>query len=202
MRKQTAAFFDIGGTLMKGYMYNQFPRYLVETERGLFEPSTQRLITEVVEEYKAGIIPYGETVIEVPRLYAHGMRGQPVRTIMGEAFNFVHGNGTTLLFNYAEDLIRLMGKNVDRTIVISGCPYEPASQLCRILRIDEHHTSTLETENDRFTGTMKRNMVVRESKTATFNDIKDEIESIETVFDAKWPRPIDSTGVVNMTRKK
>ena len=33
-------------------------------------------------------------------------------------------------------------------------------------------------------------------------DIKDEIESMETVFDAKWPTPIDSTGVQNMTRKK
>ena len=33
-------------------------------------------------------------------------------------------------------------------------------------------------------------------------DIKDEIESIQTVFDAKWPAPIDSTGIGNMTRKK
>ena len=33
-------------------------------------------------------------------------------------------------------------------------------------------------------------------------DIKDKVESIQTVFDAKWPRPIDSIGVGNMTRKK
>lgn len=33
-------------------------------------------------------------------------------------------------------------------------------------------------------------------------DIKDEIESIETLFDAKWPRPIDATSVENMTHKK
>lgn len=34
------------------------------------------------------------------------------------------------------------------------------------------------------------------------SDIKYEVESMETVFDAKWPRPIDAAGVENMTRKK
>jgi len=34
------------------------------------------------------------------------------------------------------------------------------------------------------------------------DDIKEEVESMETIFDAKWPTPIDSKGVQNMTRKK
>ena len=33
-------------------------------------------------------------------------------------------------------------------------------------------------------------------------DIKNKVASMETVFDAKWPTPIDLDGVVNMTKKK
>jgi hypothetical protein len=33
-------------------------------------------------------------------------------------------------------------------------------------------------------------------------DIRDEVESMETVFDAEWSMPIDVDGVKNMTRKK
>lgn len=33
-------------------------------------------------------------------------------------------------------------------------------------------------------------------------DIRDEVESIQTIFDAKWPTPLNAAGVQNMTKEK
>ena len=48
----------------------------------------------------------------------------------------------------------------------------------------------------------KRYKQLHEELRQRVDDIRGEVESIETVFDAKWSTPIDADGVKNMTREK
>jgi hypothetical protein len=48
----------------------------------------------------------------------------------------------------------------------------------------------------------KRYLELHEQLKQRVADIRDEVESMETVFDAEWSTPIDADGVKNMTRKK
>ena len=48
----------------------------------------------------------------------------------------------------------------------------------------------------------KRYLELHEELKQRVAEIRDEVESMETVFDAKWSRPIDADGVKDMTREK
>ena len=65
-------FFDIDGTLLRGFIIQEFPRFLVVN--GFIETKYSKQIDDVAFNYSSGRITYREAAEVVPSIYASAVR--------------------------------------------------------------------------------------------------------------------------------
>jgi HAD superfamily hydrolase (TIGR01490 family) len=156
-----ASFFDIDGTLIKGFMISEFPRQL--SERGIFDKKLFLEIENWIKMYRENKATYRKMALEIPKIYSKGMKGLKERDVRSEARKFVKVYVKKFIQPYTRDLVKLM-KNYGMTIGISGSPIEVVGLVGRMFNFDITYGSELEIKDEIYTGRMRQNMIIKETK--------------------------------------
>jgi HAD superfamily phosphoserine phosphatase-like hydrolase len=91
------------------------------------------------------------------------MEGLKERDVRSEARKFVKVYVKKFIQPYTRDLVKLM-KNYGMTIGISGSPIEVVSLVGRMFNFDITYGSELEIKDEIYTGRMRQNMIIKETK--------------------------------------
>jgi HAD superfamily hydrolase (TIGR01490 family) len=156
-----ASFFDLDGTLVKGSMLLEFSRYL--TKKGLFRKEIFEKIDNCFKLCLENKMNYRDLVLTIPGLYSNIVRNLEVEVIRKEANNFIYSYTKEFLQPYTKELVKLM-KGYGITIGISGSPFEVVDHLRKILDFDIVYGTTVEIADGIYTGKIKQNMAIKETK--------------------------------------
>lgn len=165
--KRKAAFFDIDGTLVKGFIICAFPEYL--SKNGFFDHESNKRIRELLLQYKKGEIDASVAALEIPKEYALGIKGQSKEKISALAASFMQEYKKNVL-SYAKPLVDLMNANDFLTIAVSGSPIEVIEKL-DFLGFKEFYGSEMSVESGIYDGKIKSNLVLTENKNRVFQEI-------------------------------
>ena len=111
---KSAAFFDVDGTLVNGFLLIEFARYL--NERNLFPLNMVRKLDEEDNRFRSPRLPTSlEQELEdfenfaglLLKIYGEGIRGRSKYQIFEEAGKFI-GSKSNDRFIYTKPLIRLV----------------------------------------------------------------------------------------------
>lgn len=160
-RPRSAAFFDVDGTLLRGFIIQAFPRYLAD--RDLFPRTAADEVDRVVEAYEQDRIAYRQAAERVPRLVASGLKDQAVAEIEASARGFMAGYVPEHEYGYARPLVQWLRERVDLTFAVSGSPIEPVRQLASF-GFDELYGTLFEQKAGVYTGRVALNLILSESK--------------------------------------
>ncbi len=165
--KKKAAFFDIDGTLINGFIICDFPEYLVK--KGFFDPEAHKNIQTLLLEYKNGEIEPTVASHEIPIEYALGLKGQNKEKIGVLAARFMSEYKNNV-FQYSKQLVNLMNKNGFMTIGMSGSPIEVIEEL-DFLGFKKLYGSEMSTTSGTYDGNIKTNLVILENKKKLFQSL-------------------------------
>ncbi len=166
-----------------------------------FDPSGESIFHSLAVKVKTdlGLINPGIEFTAIPVLFGNGYEDivshYPTYTLSTNKQNKLNkawiDKGKTLgvELNVVENKAELL----ESAILKSVAP-EVAEELSRHRWKKEKEEAMLASD--------KRYKQLHEQLRQRVADIRDEIESMETVFDAKWSTPIDVDGVKNMTREE
>ena len=188
--KVKAAFFDIDGTLLRGFLICSFSEYL--SKKGFFYSQENENIQQALHLYSAGRLSASDAAREIPNRYALGIKGKKKEKISELAKKFVLGYKENI-FSYAEELVNLMNRNGFTTIAISGSPIEVVEKL-DFLGFKHIYGTEYSTRDGVYDGKIKNNLVVRETKTNLFSKIVLEknidLKESYAFGDTEWDLPM------------
>jgi len=118
--RRRCAFFDVDGTLLRGFIIQEFLKYL--KQQGVIDFQYPDLIDQVISNYFSGEITYREASEIVPTLYALSITGLKRRTIKIHAKMFMDRYVPERLYPNAKRLVCGVKRLVDLTIAVSGSP--------------------------------------------------------------------------------
>ncbi|MFH1433237.1 MAG: HAD family phosphatase [archaeon] len=160
MTMRRATFFDIDGTLIKSQMIFDFPRYLHKV--GLFEEKHILNIIKIIVEYEINFIPYREAGKRILKIYAEALKGKKKSLIEQKSCDFIVDH-IKKKYAYTDELIDLLKKHTV-LIAISASPIEPVAALKKHIPFSHVFGTVLETKNGIYTGKIKTNLLVKNSK--------------------------------------
>ncbi len=155
------SFFDLDGTLSKGLLITEFSKHLVSTN--LFPKENYSEIEKWNKLYLEKKVTYRKIAIEKPKIYAFSLKNRAVDDIKREAKVFVEKVKENLLYPYAKELVKLM-KKYGMTILISGSPVEVVTLLGEYFHFDLSYGTELEVKREVYTGKLKQNLIIKETK--------------------------------------
>jgi len=156
-----ASFFDIDGTLVKGLMIHEFPRWLAE--KGYIEKEVFEKIDSWVNLYLEKKTTYRKIALEIPVLYSRSLKNLKVEDIAEKAKKFVSFYIKDNILPYTMELVKLM-KTYGLTIGISGSPIEVVGYLGKIFNFDITNGTELEIIHGIYTDKVKQNVIIKETK--------------------------------------
>jgi HAD superfamily hydrolase (TIGR01490 family) len=163
-----ASFFDIDGTLVKGFLMTGVAHYL--HARNLFSERRYAQIERWLTLFQEKHVTYRQVVMTVPAIYGQGLKNRPVKTIRQEARQYVDEVMATALFPYTLPLVKMM-KSYGMTVGISGAPSEVVDCLGKHFAFDTCYGSTFEVKQGRYTGRLSRNLTITEAKETIFQHV-------------------------------
>jgi HAD superfamily hydrolase (TIGR01490 family) len=163
-----AAFFDVDGTLVKGYMILAFPDFL--TKKGFFDRKANDRIQSLRRLYSSGKIRYRVLSVKIPGLFAAGIEGQTQSEIEDLATEFTETYSKNI-FPYSRKLVSLMNSHGFFTVAVSGSPIEVLKTLEMGFR--ETQGTEMEVVNGIYTGRVMRNLIISEGKKRVIASIID-----------------------------
>lgn len=161
-----AAFFDVDGTLVKGYIPPAFSDYLAG--KGVLDRKKNERIQELIGLYKEGKASYRYVSLRVPKLYASGIKGRRHSEIVRLASVFMKEYKKNL-FPYSKRLVSLMNRKGFLTVAISGAQIEVLTYLDMGFR--GIHGVEVWVRNGICTGKIKRNLILAEEKRRVINSL-------------------------------
>jgi HAD superfamily phosphoserine phosphatase-like hydrolase len=137
------AFFDLDGTLVKGFCSMEFMKYA--TDNGLY---SRRIISEqerASDDFLTGKISYHEWCEKWGNLWAKGFAGQrrtDVQRAMGTFFEGYKIN----IFDGAKDLVNAWKEREYTPVIVSTADHDLASKFARELGIKHYYGTQIHTE--------------------------------------------------------
>ncbi|MGE5474349.1 MAG: HAD family hydrolase [Ignavibacteriales bacterium] len=119
--KESIALSDWDGTVSKGFMLFRFLDKLVR--EGLFPVHYKEKMFKLHEDYSEGKIPYHTLTVEVPRIYAQGLKGLEHNRIVAAANSFLDDD-QSFLYSHAGLMFSMLREKGINTAIISGAPAE------------------------------------------------------------------------------
>src|SRR3989344_9244337 len=156
-----AAFFDIDGVLTRGFIIDDFWKHL--GKKGFFTDDFIKERQRVMENYRKGKISYVYLVTHSIESVAKVLKGKKRSYVKKEMRAFLHGSSLEI-FPYSKPLIKLLKKQGFKVIAVSGSDHDFIENYKEILGFDEVHGTKLEVENDIYTGKVKINLALKETK--------------------------------------
>jgi HAD superfamily hydrolase (TIGR01490 family) len=166
-----ASFFDLDGTLIKGYLMTNFAKHLVL--KGLFSKKKFNEIEHWLNLFQNKQVINGQIETNVPVIYANGIKNQKVQEVKQEAKSFVEEVITNSLYPYTMTLVNIM-KQYGMTIGISGAPIEVVSCLGEHFHFNFSYGTEVEAIKGFYSGVLKRNLVIQESKVTVMENVISE----------------------------
>ena len=171
-REKSCAFFDLDGTLLRGFIIQAFPRFLADS--GFIEPRYPDEIAEVGSRYSSGRISYREAAEIVPEKYASAVRGKNLDDVKRYASRFMATYVPEHAFPYSIPLINEMRTLFDLTVVLSGNPHHVIAEL-KPLGFDKIYGSIFELNNGEYSGEVSTNLILGEEKARLVRKISREL---------------------------
>jgi len=116
---------------------------------------------------------YRKLVLVVPDLYSEIIKNLKVEDITKEAKNFINSYIKKSIQPYAKELVKLM-RGYGMTIGISGSPFEVVNYVGEMFSFDITYGTKLESVDGFYTGKIKQNMAIKETKEAILGKIISE----------------------------
>lgn len=167
----SASFFDLDGTLNKGWLMYEFSKHLVSAN--LISRENFHKIEKWKNLFFEHKVSYRKIAIKIPRIYAISFKDRREAIVRKEAKHFVKEVIDRHLYPYAKTLTTIMKKH-GMTIGISGAPAEIVLLLGEYFDFDLTYGTKLEVDKGIYTGKLKQNLVLRETKEAIIEKIVDE----------------------------
>jgi len=164
----TASFFDLDGTLTKGYMITKFAKHLMEA--GLFPKNGYSKIDSLKNLFLRKEMTYREIAVKLPEIYASSLKGNNIDEVNREATVFVEKIKKNNLYPYSKNLTTLM-KSYGLTIGVSGSPLEVVKIIGKYFEFDLSYGTEVEVKDKIYTGRLKRNLIAKEGKETIFKTI-------------------------------
>ena len=142
-------------------MIYEFPKKLAE--EGMFNKKLFEKIDKWIKLYLKGKETYRKIALEIPKIYSKGMKDVKEDDTKKEAKKFVDFYLKKFIQPYTTELVKLM-KTYGITIGISGSPIEVVGFVGKIFGFDITYGTELEVKNSVYTGRIKQNLIIRESK--------------------------------------
>jgi HAD superfamily hydrolase (TIGR01490 family) len=170
---KTAAFFDVDGTLLRGFIIHSFPRYL--GERGIVDPVFSRRIDLLIDAYRRGNATYRAMAEQVPRIYADAITGVEVNRVREAAQGFTDTHLSHSIYQYTRALVDLARRHFEVVIALSGSPEEPVQKL-HSLGFNSEHGSVFESRDGVYTGKILSNLILGEEKAAKMRQVAGQLD--------------------------
>lgn len=171
-RKLSCAFFDIDGTLVRGFMIQSFPHYLADN--GVIESKYPDKIDEIISLYSQGKASYRYAAETVPLYYVAALKDRKLRKIKGWAEKFIKSYLPTNIFEYSSRLVHSVSQLVDITIALSGSPHEVVQEI-KELNFDKIYGSVFEANNGVYSGKVVSNLILGEQKAECARKLTEDI---------------------------
>lgn len=172
VKQKKCGFFDVDGTLLRGYIIQSFPRYLADN--GYIQTKYANKIDKIITNYDKKKIEYREAAERVAILYALGLKGKHKSEISLWSKEFMNSYVPSNILSYTKKLISHIKNLVDIIIAVSGSPIEPIKEL-KFLGFDQLFGSLIESENGIYTGKVVANLILGEKKAQTAKKISKEL---------------------------
>lgn len=154
--KTRAAFFDIDGTLLNGFIICAFPDYLVKNNA--FSNKLSSEIWSMLADYGRGETSASYIARELPKKYALGLKGKAESQICALAKSFMIEYINKKSYSFSESLVKLMKNHGFLTFAISGSPIECIRQLAGWGFVEMYGTE-LGSIDGIYTGKLKLNLI-------------------------------------------
>ncbi len=168
------AIFDLDGTLVKGFTIGGFSNFL--KEKNMAENSSREKIENFIDQYKQGKISYEDFAHKILAAYGQLLKGKQSRDIAELANGFV-GSGRLRPFSFSRKLAELIGNKGYSAIIITGSPREIASRFSATLGIKTVFATEYEISEGVFTGKLKVNCALRETKLAVLGEYAKKVSA-------------------------
>ncbi len=169
--RMKAAIFDIAGVLTKGFAVQHFWDYLAE--KGAINSADLLSSKRIFDEFKKGRIRYRELVDTSMKHVALSFRGANQKEISDLSKEFF-GESEIDIFSYTVPLLRFLKDKDFRIIAISGSNIEFIENYKILLGLDEVYGTEFVVEDGRYTGSIKLNVGLGESKKSIMNSLTSE----------------------------
>jgi HAD superfamily hydrolase (TIGR01490 family) len=170
--QKTCAFFDIDGTLVKGFIIQSFPRFLAE--KGVIASKFPHKMDEIVSAYISGKASYRKVAEAVPAYYVAALKGKQQKEIKDWSKKFIKAYLPSHLLTFSNQLVHNVSELVDVTIALSGSPTEVVEEM-KELAFNKFFGSTFEVENGVYTGKVSANLILGEQKADLAKRISQEL---------------------------
>jgi len=186
-----AAFFDLDGTLVKGYASVNFVDYM--SKKGSMDRNLFFEIMETIKLYKSGKLSYLKTVSKITKTVAKSFKGLRKDFVVQESISFVK---TLDYFSYTKNILNKF--NGMKKFFISASPSENVSAVANYLGINDFSANIHEIKSGKYTGKItldltkkgeKRKAIIKLSnkfsvdlsKSYAFGDTENDLEFLELV---------------------
>jgi len=171
--RRSCAFFDVDGTLLRGFIIQSFPRFLAD--EGIIEAAYPDKIDAMIADYGSGKISYREAAETVPSLYALALKGRRTSDVKTWARRFIDVYLPEHIYSYSKQLVRYVSNLVDVTVAISGSPLVVVAEL-EGLGFNRVYGSLFEEKDGVYTGKVILNLILGEKKAAFARKICEEMD--------------------------
>jgi len=158
--RDNITLFNMGGTLLPASNLIEFIKFLHEQEK-ISNKNFQEL-KSLYNIYLDNNVIYNEFVVKFLDRYAISLKGVEQEEIKDLAKQFID-SGKITFYPYAKELVETFYSR-GKIIAVSGFPSEVASLISENLRFDDFLATELGVEKGKYTGTIKLNMALKETK--------------------------------------
>ncbi len=161
-----AVFFDLDGVLTRGFVIVDFWNHL--SEKGLMDGYQLDRNEKNFNNYLGGKISYRRFASNGLKCIALAYKGQNQKIIESEARKYLRKKRLEM-FPYTLPLVKMLKRRGYRTVAISGSDMVLVNNYRDIMGLDEVFGTEHEISGGIYTGRLKINMALKESKKATIS---------------------------------
>jgi phosphoserine phosphatase len=170
------ALFDVDGVLVKPFVIEHFPRYIVQHGITGFGENSLREMERIRTEYERSRLSYEEFASQLINVYARGVAGQSVTRLARLAQEFWE-HSTGIVYPYTSELIGLVKPHFTM-IAISGSPIMALDPILSEWGFDLKFATEIETTPDGiYTEGVVANRATDEGKNNTIELLKKHVAS-------------------------
>ena len=170
------ALFDVDGVLVRPYVIEHFPRYIIEHDLTGFNVNSFREMEYLKTAYENAQLSYKEFASLLINAYANGVVGQS-EAYMSQLAKDFWSHSKSIAYPYTSELLQLIRPHFS-IIAISGSPTMALAPLLSEWNFDVVFATEIQTTSDKiYDGTVASNRATYEGKNSVVEFLKTHTSS-------------------------